>query len=75
VKDVAVWHFLQLSNPGVEMELRLERYEKAIKWFEKVQSGKTNPNLPLPVAPVDTFSGSVENFMKWGSKPKRQNNY
>lgn len=72
VKDCAVWHYLQLANPAVDMAIRLTRYEKAIEWFKMVQSGKTNPDLPYPVVPPpDTPS----NYMKWGSITKRNNNY
>ena len=75
VKDIAVWHYIQLSNPGVEMQLRLDRYNFAVKWFEKVQSGKTNPDLPYPAAPVDASGqpnpSAAENFIKFGSNTKR----
>lgn len=74
-KDIAVWHYIQLSNPGVEMQLRLDRYEKAIKWFDKVQRGQTNPDLPYPAAPVDATGGTTENFIRWGSNQKRSNHY
>ena len=67
-KDIAVWHYIQLSNPGVEMELRQYRYEKAIEYLKAVQSGKTNPNLPLPPPPVGD-----NNFIKWGSNIQRNN--
>lgn len=72
VKDIAVWHYIQLSNPAVEMQLRLERYEKAISWLDKVQSGKINPNLPYPV--VDP-PAQADNYIKWGSNYKRNSNY
>lgn len=72
-KDVAVWHYIQLANPAVEMQLRLERYEKAIDFLDKVQRGKVAPDLPLPPAPADG-SGST-NFIKYGSNPKRGNYY
>lgn len=71
VKDIAVWHFINLANPNVDMQLRLERYEKAVKWLEKVQAGISNPSLPLPAAPSD--GTPLENFMKWGSEPPRNN--
>lgn len=71
VKDIAVWHFIQLANPSVDMQLRQDRYEKAIHFFEKIQSGKANPNLPYPAAPVD--GTPVETWMKWGSNTKRNN--
>ena len=31
IKDIAVWHFINLANPNVEMQLRQDRYEKAVK--------------------------------------------
>lgn len=72
VKDCAVWHYLQLANPAVDMAIRLTRYEKAIDWFKMVQSGKTNPDLPYPaVTPPD----EPNNYMKWGGIAKRNNNY
>lgn len=76
IKDIAVWHYLQLSNPGVEMDLRRARFEDAIKWLDKVQRGLTNPDLPLPADPVDAAGNiqSAENFIKFGGN-KRRNNY
>lgn len=73
IKDIAVWHFINLANPNVEMQLRQDRYEKAVKWLEKVQAGKTNPLLPLPAAPQD--GTPLENFLKWGSNKKRNNHF
>lgn len=71
IKDIAVWHFIQLASPSVDMQLRLDRYEKAIKWLDKVQRGQVVPNLPYPAAPVD--GAPQENFIKWGSVPPRNN--
>lgn len=75
IKDIAVWHYIQLANPAVEMDLRLQRYEFAVKWLDKVQRGQTNPDLPYPAPPVDTTGnpnpGAAENFIKFGSRPKR----
>lgn len=71
IKDIAIWHFINLANVAIEMQLRLDRYEKAIKWLEKVQSGKVNPpNFPLPAPPVGD-----NNFIKWGSNPKRGSHF
>lgn len=71
-KDCAVWHYIQLANPHVEMELRLTRYEKAIDWLKMVQSGKTNPALPYPAEPAPS---EANNYIKWGSNVKRNNNF
>jgi phage gp36-like protein len=72
IKDIAVWHYIQLSNPGVEMELRQIRYEKATKYFEKIQNGKVNPSLPYPAAPP---AAEAESYIKYGSIEKRINNF
>jgi phage gp36-like protein len=74
VKDIAVWHLINVANPGIDYQSKMDRYEKATHWLGKVQSGKVNPNLPLPEAPTNEY-GNVENFMKWGSNTKRSNYY
>lgn len=72
VKDIAVWHFIQLANPNVEMNLRLTRYEKAIDFLGRVQSGKVNPSLPYPAAPPPE---EFNNYIKYGSNDKRILNF
>ena len=47
VKDIAVWHFVCLSNAGTDMQLRQDRYEHAIAWFKAVQKAEIKPNLPV----------------------------
>ncbi len=47
-------------------EIRKERYDRAIKWLEEVQTGKVTPDLP-------TFTGEdgeedIYNPVKWGSE-------
>lgn len=71
-KDIAVWHYIQLANPAVEMELRKYRYEQAIEWLGKVQSGKTNPSLPYPAEPP---AAEANNYIKYGGFDKRNNNF
>lgn len=71
-KDIAVWHFIQLANPNVDMELRQVRYERAIAWLKDVQKGNTVPNLPLPVNEDETVqTGKI----KFGSNTKRNTHY
>lgn len=70
VKDIAVWHYIQLCNPAIDLELRQDRYDRALKWLEKVQSGKTNPNLPYPAVADDA---TANNYIKTGSNLKRNN--
>ena len=71
-KDIAVWHFIQLANPNVDMELRETRYNKAIAWLRDVQKGIAVPNLPLAVNADETVqTGKI----KFGSNPKRNTQY
>lgn len=59
-KDVAVWHFIQLGNPNVEIALRERRYELAITRLLEIQKGVNVPNLPLPTVPdLPEQSGQV----------------
>ncbi len=72
VKDIAVWHFINLSNANVEWELRESRYDKAIKFFEKVQKGNANPDLPL-VTNNGTLGNGYEKDVRFGGYPRRGN--
>jgi phage gp36-like protein len=71
-KDIAVWHYINLCNVDVDYDERRERYEKATEWLARVQSGKVVPELPVP-AIENTPQG--EGFVRWGSNPKRKNNF
>lgn len=71
-KDISVWHFIQLANPNVELELRKVRYETAVKFLDKVQSGKAVPDLPHKAADAE---GTGNTIIKWGSNPKRNNHF
>lgn len=51
--DIALYH-MTCALPGkLGMEIRRERYERAVKWLEGVQAGKIVPDLPTP-APAST---------------------
>lgn len=76
VKDIAVWHFVNLCNAGTDLQLRQDRYERAIGWLKSVQRSETKPNLPTaedadgdgkPDAPVGEYI--------FGSNPKRHQQY
>jgi phage gp36-like protein len=68
VKDIAVWHFINLCNAGTDFKVRQDRYKAAIDWLKSVQAGDVVPDLELP-APVEGVSGGYA----WGSLPKRGN--
>lgn len=47
--DIALYHLSASLPQKMGMEIRKERYERAIKWLEGVQAGKIVPDLPLPL--------------------------
>lgn len=70
IKDIAVWHFIILSNPGIDWESRKIRYEAAIKWLEKVQTGKVVPeNWPLK-EPTER-----QTYFQYGGNPRRDSHF
>ena len=46
--DMTLYHLSASLPQKMGMEIRKERYERAIKWLEGVQAGKIVPELPLP---------------------------
>lgn len=68
IKDIALWHYINLANPGVELRVKQDRYKSAIAWLKSVQAGEIVPDLPLPTGD-DLPSGSFT----WGSNQKRYN--
>ena len=45
--DIALYHMTASAPQKMGMEIRKERYERAVKWLEGVQAGKIVPDLPL----------------------------
>lgn len=72
VKDIAVWHLVNLCNPNIDLKLRKERYDRAIKWLEGVQKGMIVPDLPLAVDDDGNTSGDI---IKYGSNQKRKQHF
>lgn len=72
--DIALYH-MSASLPGkMGIEIRKERYDRAIKWLEGVASGKIVPT-GLPLATVTTADGkTVANLGSRYSSDKKQNN-
>lgn len=44
--DMALYHMAASLPQKMGMEIRKERYERAVKWLESVQAGKVIPDLP-----------------------------
>ena len=47
VKDMAVYHLINLVNPGVQYDKKEKRYDRAVDWLKAVQKGNVTPDLPL----------------------------
>ena len=75
VKDIAVWHFICLSNAGTDIQLRQDRYERAIAWLKAVQKAEIKPNLPvLEDADNDGKPDGIGEYI-YGSNPKRSQHF
>jgi hypothetical protein len=71
VKDMSVWHYINIANPNVDFSVREKRYNDAIAWLKGVQKGDIVPELPLP----EDENGNTEDTtgFRIGSNPKRSN--
>ena len=62
VKDIAVWHFINLCNAGTELQLR------------QVQKGEVKPFLPIIDEDGDGHPDGAGEYI-YGSNPKRHQHY
>ncbi len=71
IKDIVIWHYVNICNANTDLDLRLKRYELAIEHFKEIQRGNIVPNLPLKT----DEKGNEQNTapFKFGSNPKRTN--
>lgn len=72
VKDIAAWHLIVLSNAGVELQFRQDRYERAISWLKSVQKGDINPDLPKA---TDELGNTTGDTIMSGSNKKRNQHF
>jgi hypothetical protein bfra3_13620 len=73
VKDIAVWHFVNLGNACIDIELREKRYDSAVNWLRLVQKGDLSPDLPAKKAEPggDEIIGKIH----FSSNPKRSQHF
>jgi phage gp36-like protein len=71
IKDIAVWHFINLCNAGTELQLRQDRYERAIDWLKAVQRGDVSPDLPKIIEDGKEKNGIIT----FGSNPKKNQHF
>ncbi|MGM9852688.1 MAG: phage protein Gp36 family protein [Muribaculaceae bacterium] len=70
--DIALYHMAASSPQKMGMEIRKERYERAIKWLEGVQAGKIVPELPIA---VDEDGEPTGGMFAYSSQPQLRNNW
>lgn len=70
--DIAIYHMTASTPQKMGMEIRKERYERAVKWLEGVQAGKIVPDLPLA---IDEYGETIGIPMKYGSQKKQRYNW
>lgn len=70
--DIAIYHMAASTPQKMGMEIRKERYERAVKWLEGVQAGKIIPDLPLA---LDKNGETIGLPMKYGSQKKQRYNW
>ena len=76
VKDIAVWHFINLCNAGTDLQLRQDRYERAVAWLKSVQRSEIKPNLPvMEDADGDGKPDPAAGEYIFGSNPKRSQHF
>lgn len=69
--DIALYHMVASLPQKMGIEIRKERYERAIKWLRRVQSGKIVPDLPV----VDDSDNSPTNTIIYHSERKLRHNW
>jgi phage gp36-like protein len=74
IKDLVVWKLIKLANPNISYDTARSCYEDTIRWFERVQAGKLDLDLPMPVDNSNT-KYREDSTIQWSSNPKRQNQY
>lgn len=69
--DIALYHMVSAMPQKMGSEVRKERYERAVKWLEGVQSGRIIPDLPLATDESgEIYSGT---FIMDSEQPLRHN--
>lgn len=70
--DIALYHMVSAMPQKMGSDIRKERYERAVKWLEGVQSGKIVPDLPLM---LDEDGEMVGCSIVYGCQPKLRHNW
>lgn len=69
--DVALYHLVASMPQKMGIEIRKERYDRAIRWLEDIQSGRISPDLPM----VSEDDGAVNNATIYHSDKKLRHDW
>lgn len=67
------WHIVDLCNADILYEKAKERYDRAVKWFEKINNGK-NTLKSLPQLEITDDNNEKQPF-SFGSRTKFNHDY
>ena len=68
--DIVLYHIISRLAPNKITDVRITRYETAMKWLKMVSSGELIPNLPKVDPPA-----SLEGYTSRFGEIKRTNSY
>jgi hypothetical protein len=71
VKDIAVWHFINLCSLSIDVAFREKRYDSAMASLLLIQNGKMTPDLPIPI-PDDTLPQTDSTIRYGGGRSRNQ---
>lgn len=71
LKDMAVWHFIPVANPNIDVEYRRDRYKDAISWLNKIQAGKLTPTTWV----LANEQEEQPSIIQVSSSPKRETHF
>lgn len=72
IKDIAVYHLINMTAPGVHYERREGRYKRAVEWLKAVQKGDVSPDLPRK---QDEAGKDKNGLVYHSSNPKRAQHF
>ena len=55
--DIALYHLVASQPQKMGIDIRKERYDRAIKWLEGVQAGRIVPDLPFKLSEDGSSAG------------------
>lgn len=69
--DIALYHLFSAITPRQVPQIRMDRYDMAIRWLNAVAKGTINPGLPEN----ENADGNVDAKGVWGNSPLETENW